>query len=77
MKKFFTQAEFEYIQQKYNRMYFELYKRYYNEKDVLKKAKSKIETMFANGYDESILDDLIELYDILMCYDDSTKLNER
>jgi len=64
MKKLFSRKEFEYIQQKYNRMYFELYKKYYKEKTKVKKAQSKIETMFANG-NEDVLDDLIELYDIL------------
>ena len=65
MKKFFTQTEFEFIQQKYNRMYLELYKKYFNEKVIISKARSKIETMFANGNEEKVLDDLIELYDIL------------
>ena len=64
MKKLFSRKEFEYVQQKYNRMYFELYKKYYKEKTKVKKAQSKIETMFANG-NEDILDDLVELYDIL------------
>lgn len=64
MKKLFSRKEFEYIQQKYNRMYFELYKKYYKEKTKVKKAQSKIETMFANGEDD-VLDDLIELYNIL------------
>lgn len=64
MKALFSRKEFEYIQQKYNRMYFELYKKYYKEKTKVKKAQSKIETMFANGNDD-VLDDLIELYDIL------------
>lgn len=64
MKALFSRKEFEYIQQKYNRMYFELYKKYYKEKTKVKEAKSKIETMFANG-NEDILDDLVELYDIL------------
>lgn len=64
MKKIFSRKEFEYIQQKYNRMYFELYKKYYKEKTKVKEAKSKIETMFANG-NEDVLDDLVELYDIL------------
>ena len=64
MKALFSRKEFEFIQQKYNRMYFELYKKYYKEKTKVKKAQSKIETMFANG-NEDVLDDLIELYDIL------------
>lgn len=64
MKALFSRKEFEYVQQKYNRMYFELYKKYYKEKTKVKKAQSKIETMFANG-NEDILDDLVELYDIL------------
>ena len=64
MKALFSRKEFEYVQQKYNRMYFELYKKYYKEKTKVKEAKSKIETMFANG-NEDILDDLVELYDIL------------
>lgn len=64
MKALFSRKEFEFIQQKYNRMYFELYKKYYKEKTKVKKAHSKIETMFANGNDD-VLDDLIELYDIL------------
>lgn len=64
MKALFSRKEFEWIQQKYNRMYFELYKKYYKEKTKVKKAQSKIETMFANG-NEDILDDLVELYDIL------------
>ena len=64
MKALFSRKEFEFIQQKYNRMYFELYKKYYKEKTKVKKAQSKIETMFANG-NEDILDDLVELYDIL------------
>lgn len=64
MKKIFSRKEFEWIQQKYNRMYFELYKKYYKEKTKVKKAQSKIETMLANGEDE-VLDDLIELYNIL------------
>lgn len=64
MKKLFSRKEFEYIQQKYNRMYFELYKKYYKEKTKVKKAQSKVETMFANGEDD-LLDDLIELYNIL------------
>ena len=63
MKALFSRKEFEYVQQKYNRMYFELYKKYYKEKTKVKEAKSKIETMFANG-NEDILDDLVELYDI-------------
>lgn len=65
MKNVFSRDEFEFIQQKYNRMYLELYKKYFNEKHKLKKAKAKIETMFANNDDEMILDDLIELYNIL------------
>lgn len=65
MKKLFSRKEFEWIQQKYNRMYFELYKKYFNEKTRLTKAQAKIETMFANNDDENILDDLIELYNIL------------
>lgn len=64
MKALFSRKEFEYVQQKYNRMYFELYKKYYKEKTKVKEAQSKIETMFANG-NEDILDDLVELYDIL------------
>jgi len=64
MKALFSRKEFEYVQQKYNRMYFELYKKYYKEKTKVKKAQSKIETMFANS-NEDVLDDLVELYDIL------------
>lgn len=65
MKALFSRKEFEYVQQKYNRMYFELYKKYYKEKTKVKKAQSKIEAMFVNGNDD-VLDDLIELYDILI-----------
>ena len=77
MKKIFSQNEFEYIQQKYNRMYLELYKKYFNEKAIINKAQAKIETMFANGNEEKVLDDLIELYDILIDYDNLTKINRR
>jgi len=64
-KKVKTKDDFERLQQCYSRGYFELYKKYYVEKEKVKKATIKLDTMFANGVDESILDDLLELDKIL------------
>ena len=42
MKALFSRKEFEYVQQKYNRMYFELYKKYYKEKTKVKNDYFKV-----------------------------------
>ena len=60
-----TRKDFERLQQTYSKGYFDLYKKYYIEKEKIKKAISKLDTMFANGEDERILDDLLELSKIL------------
>lgn len=65
MEKTRTKADFDRLQQGYSRGYFELYKKYFIEKEKVRKATIKLDTMFANGVDEAILDDLLELSDIL------------
>ena len=60
-----TADDFERLQQSYSRGYFELYKKYFVEKEKVRKATIKLDTMFANGIDEAILDDLLELSEIL------------
>lgn len=41
------------------------YKEYQKLKKQLERAKSKLTTMFANGHDDKVLDDLLELCKIL------------
>ena len=65
MRKTRTNEDFDKLQESYSKGYFELYKKYFVEKEKIKKATIKLDTMFANGIDESILDDLLELDEIL------------
>lgn len=61
-----TRADFDRLQQSYSRNYFELYKKFYVVRCKLEKVQAKLETMFANGDEGATLDDLIEIYDVIM-----------
>lgn len=60
-----TNEDFDKLQKCYSKGYFELYKKYYKEKEKVKKAIAKLDSMFANGDEKVVLDDLLELYEVL------------
>ena len=65
MRKTRTNEDFNKLQESYSRGYFELYKKYFKEKEKIRKALAKLDSMFANGDEKVVLDDLLELYDVL------------
>lgn len=73
MKAILSRSEFIQLQQRYSRAYFKLYKKYYISKKIIERALAKLDTMFSNGDDEILLDDLLELYSVL-CGDQCTDI---
>ena len=65
MRKTRTNEDFNKLQESYSKGYFELYKKYFKEKEKIRKAIAKLDSMFANGNEEVVLDDLLELYEVL------------